>query len=181
MEPAVKPAVENTRTGHIGVLATPTTFQGFLYQELVHRFGREVTIHTQTCPGLVEFIEAGQMDEETTTILLKKCLQPLSKNNIDQLVLGCTHYPFIMGVAQSILGDRVTLINPAPAVARQTGRLIKQDSMINRGTQVPKHVLFTSGSVNHLNTIAKALVGYKGQVLRSTWQNGILAASKRSI
>ena len=174
MEPAVKPAVKNTRTGHVGVIATPTTFQGFLYQELVHRFGRDVTIHTQTCPRLVEVIEAGHTSEESTITLLKKCLQPLLQHDIDQLVLGCTHYPFIMELAKHILGDEVTVIDPAPAVARQTGRLLRQNSLLSEGNNVSTHLFYTTGSVSYFKKIANALIGYNGQIFRAVWQDKVL-------
>ena len=170
MEPAVKPAVEKTLTGHVGVLATPTTFQGFLYQQLVHRFGRQFTIHTQVCPGLVDIIEAGHTDHQSTYKLLEECLHPLIQHNVDQVVFGCTHYPFIKDVAQSILGDAVSLIDPAPAIARQTGRLLSQDSLLIGESNISSHLFYTSASVTHLNATAKALVGYNGHSMSLTWQ-----------
>lgn len=178
MEPAVKPAVENTHTGHVGVIATPTTFQGALYQQLVHRFGRDVMIHTQICPGLVEAIETGEIDNQSTALLLQKCLMPLVNHNIDQLVLGCTHYPFIIPIAQHILGDAVTLIDPAPAVARQTGRILDSKALLSQRNHAAKHVFYTSGAVDHLRITAEKLVGYTGAVLATPWHGNHLSNHK---
>jgi glutamate racemase len=177
MEPAVKPAVENTHTGHIGVLATPATFEGFLYQGLVHRFGHNVKIHTQTCPGLVEIIENGQTSGTSVHTLLESCLHPLLRQNIDQLVLGCTHYPFILNIVMRIIGDKITIINPAPAVARQAGRLLKRNSLLSPEKHQIKHVFYTSGSVSNFHNLAKELVAYNGQILRAEWQDDVLSTS----
>ncbi len=178
MEPAVKPAVENTHSGHIGVIATPTTFQGPLYQQLVSRFGRGVKIHTQICPGLVDAIEAGNTQNQSIIKLLQNCLMPLTDQNIDQLVLGCTHYPFIIPIAQRILGEAVTLINPAPAVARQTGRILEKKALLCKGNLTAQHIFFTSGSVSHLRKTAQALVGYTGAVSKTTWKDSHLYIKK---
>lgn len=169
MEPAVKPAVENTVTGHVGVIATQTTFQAPLYQHLIHRYGREVVIHTQICPGLVEAIEIGDLDKPSTTSLIQNCLEPLLAFKIDQLVLGCTHYPFIIPIAQRIVGDLVTLIDPAPAVARQTRRLLDKKSILQTASLVTDHHFYTSGSNVKMQKIAGKLVGYTGQVVSTTW------------
>jgi glutamate racemase len=178
MEPAVKPAVENTRTGHVGVIATPTTYAGVLYKQLVRRFEKQVTIHTQICPGLVEEIEAGQIDSPTTFALLQDCLHPLTQYNIDQLVLGCTHYPFISELAFRILGSSISLINPAPAVARQTQRLLDQNSLQCSKNQIAEHIFFTTGSVQEFADIAYALVKYTGKVHQTLWVDGKLTIDK---
>ncbi len=169
MEPAVKPAVEKTHTGHVGVIATATAFQGMLYQQLVHRFGRNVEIHTSICPGLVEAIEAGDIDHPTTLKLLQNCLKPLVNSNIDQLVFGCTHYPFVRPIVQHILGDSVTLIDPAPAVARQTGRILASKTLLCTSNQASRHVVYTSGTEEQLQKTVEKLVGYQGAVIGTTW------------
>jgi glutamate racemase len=88
MEPAVKPAAEQTHTGVIGVIATPATFQGDLFQTLAVRFASDVTLHTQACPGLVKAVESGAIDTPETDRLLQRYITPLLDASIDQLVLG---------------------------------------------------------------------------------------------
>ncbi len=123
MEPAVKPAAEHTHSGVVGVLATPTTFQGELFASVVERFARDVRVIRHTCPGLVEQIEAGRLDTPDTEAMLRGWVEPMLEAGIDALVLGCTHYPFVIPLLERICGPGVRVIDPAPAVARQTTRL----------------------------------------------------------
>lgn len=123
MEPAVKPAAEHTHSGVVGVLATPATFQGELFASVVERFARDVRVIRHTCPGLVEQIEAGRLDTPDTEAMLRGWVEPMLKAGIDALVLGCTHYPFVIPLLERICGPGVRVIDPAPAVARQATRL----------------------------------------------------------
>ena len=126
MEPAVKPAVESTRTGVVGVLATPATFQGALYASVVERFAHGVRVLPQVCPGLVQAIESGQHAAPATEAQLREWLAPLLAENIDVLVLGCTHYPFVIPLLEKICGPNVRVIDPSPAIARQAARIHAQ-------------------------------------------------------
>ncbi len=123
MEPAVKPAAEHTHSGVVGVLATPATFQGELFASVVERFARDVRVIRNTCPGLVEQIEAGRLDTPDTEAMLRSWVEPMLAEGIDALVLGCTHYPFVIPLLERICGPGVRVIDPAPAVARQAARL----------------------------------------------------------
>ena len=124
MEPAVKPAAEQTRSGVVGVLATPATFQGALYASVVERFAQGVTVLQDTCPGLVKEIEAGRVQGAEARHILEKALLPMLAQGLDTVVLGCTHYPFVIPLIKEITGPAVRVIDPAPAVARQVGRLL---------------------------------------------------------
>jgi glutamate racemase len=103
MEPAVKPAAESTHTGVVGILATPTTFQGALYASVVERFGSGVTILQDTCPGLVGQIEKGELDSPATRDILEKALTPMMEKGIDTVVMACTHYPFVIPLVNQIV------------------------------------------------------------------------------
>ena len=133
MEPAVKPAAEHTHTGVVGVIATPATFQGRLYASVVERFAHGVTILQDTVPGLVTAIENGQLDAPETRAILEAALEPMLAQNIDTVVLGCTHFPFVIPLIQQIAGPGVRVIDPAPAVARQTERLLEARGWLTDG------------------------------------------------
>jgi glutamate racemase len=126
MEPAVKPAAEHTRSGAVGVLATPATFQGALYASVVERFTNGVRLLQHTCPGLVAKIEAGEIETAETRAILEEALIPMLAAGIDTVVLGCTHYPFVIPMIEQIAGPGVRVIDPAPAVARQARRLLEE-------------------------------------------------------
>ena len=111
MEPAVKPAAQNTSTGVVGVIATPATFQGELFASLLNRFAEGVEVLTQVCPGLVDAIEAGGVSTPETRGILQACLQPLLEAGIDQLVLGCTHFPFVQPMIEEMVGEEAAVVH----------------------------------------------------------------------
>src|SRR5688572_9952668 len=145
MEPAVKPAAEHTQTGRVGVLATPATFQGALYASVVERFANGVELLQNTCPGLVQQIEQGNLVGEETRRILEDALLPMLEKNIDTVVLGCTHYPFVIRLIQLIVGANVRVIDPAPSVARQAGRLLEAGRIRNQSESKGSVMFFTSG------------------------------------
>jgi glutamate racemase len=112
MEPAVKPAAERTQTGRVGVLATPATFQGALYASVVERFATGVELFQNTCPGLVQQVELGNLEGKETRQILESALYPMLEKNIDTVVLGCTHYPFVIPMIEQIVGENVRVIDP---------------------------------------------------------------------
>ncbi len=172
MEPAVKPAVEQSATRTIGVLATPTTFEGDLFRRLVDRFGRQVEIHTRACPGLVEAVEAGATAAPETVALVRRCLAPLIDQRIDQLVLGCTHYPFVREAIESVLGPSIAVIDPAPAVARQLGRVLVRSKLSNPDAAPGRHCFYTSGAPDLLAQVVWRLTGASPSVEALRWQCG---------
>jgi glutamate racemase len=124
MVPAVKPAIERTRSGVVGVLATPATIRGQLLDDVVSRWAGPVRVIRQACPGLAEQIDAGALDEPATLALLQACVRPLLAAGADTIVLGCTHYPFLTPQIRRIVGPGIALIDAAPAVARQVARVL---------------------------------------------------------
>jgi glutamate racemase len=143
MEPAVKPAAARSRTGIIGVLATAGTIKSDRYVNLKTRYGSGIEVLENPCPGLVPLIESGQADSEESKEMLEQVLQPMLDKGIDNLVLGCTHYPFIAKVLAEILPEDVTIINPAPAVASHTRNLLMHKKAVGEGELVLD--FFTTG------------------------------------
>ena len=170
MEPAVKPAAESTQTGVVGVLATPATFQGQLYASVVERFARGVQILQDTCPGLVPEIEAGRLNGTETHRILEKALNPMLQKGIDTVVLGCTHYPFVIPVIQEIVGERVRVIDPAPAVARQVARLVQSLSSEEAST----NRFVTTGDPGALEVLLPRFLQGKYSVEQAQWQGTTL-------
>ncbi|QQR85257.1 MAG: glutamate racemase [Flavobacteriales bacterium] len=126
MEPAVKPAVEHTRTGVVGVIATVATVQGEVFASIVERFAQDVKVIKQACPGLVRQIEAGELYTPETEAMLRGWLDPMAEQGIDALVLGCTHYPFVRPLIERIVGPAVRVIDPAPAIARRVEHVLRE-------------------------------------------------------
>ena len=169
MEPAVKPAAETTNTGKVGVLATPTTFAGELYASVVERFAGGVTLFQDTCPGLVEQIEKGNLDGPETRRILKQALAPMLEGGIDTVVMGCTHYPFVIPQIETITGPSVRTIDPAPAIARQVRRLLAQKGLLNPSEQNGTMQFYTSGDPDALTDLLPQLLGEAGAVDQINW------------
>ena len=159
MEPAVKPASEQTITGRVGVMATPGTLQAGRFSTLVERFAGGVNVYTHICPGLVEMVEAGQLNGQEVNDQLHLMLDPLINQNIDHLVLGCTHYPFLAPAIQHVVGDGVTLVDPAPAVARQVQRVLVSRQLLASPSLSPDHHFVTTAAADVFAANIKRLVG----------------------
>ena len=174
MEPAVKPAAARTLSGKVGVMATPATFQGAPFARLMRRFASDVKVIRRVCPGLVERIEAGQLEGPEIETLLRSCLQPLLDEGVDVLVLGCTHYPFLRAAIERVVGPGVEVIDPAPAVARQVQRVLARRGLLNTRQGQGQHVFYTSGAVEPFADMVERLVGERGEVRQAEWMAGIL-------
>jgi glutamate racemase len=174
MEPAVKPAASSTHTGVIGVLATPVTFQGELYNSVVSRFARDVMVLQDACPGLVAQIEACQLDAPLTRQILEQALHPMLEKHLDTIVMGCTHYPFVIPLIQDIVGPGVQVIDPAPAVARQTRRLLESHHLLS-SCEIPALAsFFSTGDSSHLSEMLPRLLGEEHVVQYIPWESGKL-------
>jgi len=159
MEPAVKPAARDTQTGVIGVIATEATFQGELFASVVGRFAQGVQVETLVCPEFVLLAEAGETDTPHAREVIQRRLSPLLDAGIDQLVLGCTHFPFLKRAIQDAVGSDVTIVDPSPAVARQVGRVLDQ-----RGERIDNPMrgpvlACTTGDPDALRAVAEKLLG----------------------
>jgi len=170
MEPAVKPAAEGTRSGVVGVLATPATFQGELYASVVARYANGVTVLQDTCPGLVNQIEKGDLDSPETRGILTRALAPMLEKKIDQVVLGCTHYPYVIPLIQEIVGPQVEVIDPAIAVARQTKRVLDARGSLASSAVPAALTYLTTGNPESLESLLPNLIGETGAVQALSWR-----------
>ena len=177
MEPAIKPAVERSRRGVIGVLATQATFQGELFAALVTQYGHSARVLPQVGWGLAQAVEAGATDAPETESLLRECLGPLIAEEMDHLVLGCTHYPFLASMMARLLGPEVTIVDPAPAVARQTRRLLDERDLLRPYRQAGRHRFCTSGERPDFAALLARLVPEGGDraVVGLSWDGVALA------
>lgn len=183
MEPAVKPAAHQTRSGKVGVLATEGTFESPRYASLMARFAQDVEVFEDPCIGLVPIIEEGQFDTLQTRSLLHAILAPMLADGVDTLVLGCTHYPFVQSTIAAVIAEidaetatsarlrpSVTIIDPAPAVARQTMRVLEKRNLLTSTNLNGSITLFTTGDSSHLQTLSQTLLQEAFDVETAVWQ-----------
>jgi glutamate racemase len=169
MEPAVKPAAQQTTNGRIGVLATPGTFGSSRYAGLLARHAQSITVYEDPCPGLVEAIEAGRLADMETEAIIKAALAPMLEAGVDTLVLACTHYPFVQPLIQRLAGPEVAVIDPAPAVARQVGRVLAWQRLARISDRPGRLVLYSTGESGKLALRASELLGTVAAVRTARW------------
>lgn len=143
MEPALKPAAAESRTGKVGVMATEGTLRSERFARLVREHGAGVEVVAQACPGLVELVEEGRFEGPEVRRALEGLLEPLRAAGVDTVVLGCTHYPFLSEAISEVLGPGVRLVESAPAIARQTRRVLEERGELAEGAEGGVRVLTT--------------------------------------
>jgi glutamate racemase len=151
MEPAVKPAAAATDTGVIGVFATAATFQGRLFATTVHRYGSDKEVVARACPEWVELVESGRVDGPEAERVVGPGVTEAIAAGADSLVIGCTHFSFLRPLIEKVAGPEVKVIDPAPAVARQTKRVAVD---AGRGGRL---VLAASGDLDSFTRLVRAV------------------------
>ena len=131
IEPALKMATDRFPRGHVGIMATQVTLREEKLEHLVCRFP-DATVEKIPAPGLVELVEQGKAESEETEALLKEILSPYI-GQLDAIVLGCTHYPFVKDTVQKILGEKVKVLDGGAGTARQTKRLLEERGWLRSG------------------------------------------------
>ncbi|MGA0160886.1 glutamate racemase [Vulcanococcus sp.] len=173
LEPAVKPAVQLTRSGVVGVMATPATFQGQLYRATVGRYATAVQVVEQVCVGLAELVEQGDLEGPDCDARLMGYLQPMLDAGADTIVLGCTHYPFVIESIRRLVGPAMAVLDPAPAVARHLADVLRQAELLamdSAGVLAPRFA--TTADPLAFNRALSRLVGVSSSSQALTWQLG---------
>jgi len=147
IEPAIKPAALNTQTKAIGILATKGTLTSDLFHKTTNLFASNLKVIERIGEGIVELIESGQLDSENMKALLKIYLKPMIDANIDYLVLGCTHYPYLIPILVDLLPKHVKIIDSGEAVARQTKAVLEKNNLLDTRTTHTMNQFFTNGNL----------------------------------
>ncbi|RED44791.1 glutamate racemase [Seonamhaeicola aphaedonensis] len=137
IEPAIKPAALQTKTNAVGILATKGTLSSKLFSETSGKFANSVTVIEQDGDGIVDLIESGKLYSEEMKSLLRVYLKPMILANVDYLVLGCTHYPYLSPILIELLPKYVKIIDSGEAVARQTKAILEQNDLLNTENSIP--------------------------------------------
>jgi len=143
IEPAIKPAAHSSATQTIGILATQGTLNSELFNKAVESY-HDVRIIEQVGHGLVQLIESGEMESEEMDHLLHSYLDPMVAEGIDYLVLGCSHYPYLIPQIRKILPEHVTIIDSGEAVARQTRNVLDERKALNTSQDIPYTIFYTN-------------------------------------
>jgi len=162
MEPALKPAVEQSESGIVGILATENTLQSDKFSNLLDAHQHKARILTQPCAGLVEAIEQGELHSRKTKGLLASYVLPLMDEGVDTLVLGCTHYPWFESMIRELVGEDVAIISTGKAVAKQaqkqTQKQIQPQIETHKTNKQGQTMFYTTGDAGQVSQLASSLL-----------------------
>lgn len=161
IEPAIKPASLQTQTKSIGILATKGTLSSALFHTSTQKFSKEIKITEVVGKDLVPLIENGELENQKTTSLLRKYMQPMLKANIDYLVLGCSHYPYLIPQIKKTLPKHITIIDSGASVALQTKKVLKENNLLNSENYKPKLEFYTN---KETTTLVQLLSKYSNDI-----------------
>ncbi len=158
IQPATRRAIRATRTGRVGVIGTVGTIASGAYDD-AFAAAPDIALISAACPGLVDFVERGVTSGRQLLGLLESYLAPVTAADVDTLILGCTHYPFLTGVISTVVGPEVILVNSADETALNVYReLVRHDLLTEAGT-APRHVFTSTGPAEPFARLSRRFLG----------------------
>ncbi|MFH0801812.1 MAG: glutamate racemase [bacterium] len=159
IEPGARTALSLSRNRRIGVIANEATVRSNAYAGILQQDDSSVVVKQKSCPLLVPLVEKGEIRSAETREVLKSYLKPLSDEGIDTLIMGCTHYPFLEGPIAEILGEGVSLVNPAERTVAVLQESLKKTELLRVDDSPPEHRFFVSGDADEFRRIGSRLLG----------------------
>ena len=160
VEPGAKVAVETTRNKKIGLIGTRATVKSGLYQRVIQKEDPGIQVIGQPCPLFVPLVEEGWLKDEITVAVARRYLEPLFHQEIDTLILGCTHYPLLRSLLKDLVGEQVTLVNPAYETALALKRLLEEKELLREGKEEEEfpYRFFVSDEEEHFQKFANSIL-----------------------
>ncbi len=159
LEPACRAAIKRSRNGHIGVIGTAGTIQSDKYAQIIRQLEPDVHVFSAACPMFVPIVENGYADSEVARIVARDYLTPLKKENVDTLILGCTHYPLLEKVIGDIMGEDVKLISSGREAACYTKKILSEENMLNEGNKKGHYEFYVSDSTESFVKLGGMFLG----------------------
>lgn len=159
IDPGVRAAVQATRNGRLGVIGTVGTISSGAYQRSVRAERARVTLACAACPGFVEFVERGETDSDQAHVLAERLLSPMRADQVDTLLLGCTHYPFLARTIADVMGRNVVLVSSAEETAFEVLSIFSETGIGRRSAAKGYHRFLSSGDVGWFRELGRRLLG----------------------
>ena len=159
VEPGARAVVQTTQTGRVGVIGTVGTVSSGAYVRAIADTGVPVVLTSAACPGFVEFVERGQTTGDEVTVLAERLLAPIRDADVDALLLGCTHYPFLARTISDVMGHAVTLVSSADETAFAAHRVLGELGLLRRDDHVGTHRFLSSGDIDVFRELGSRLLG----------------------
>lgn len=160
--PAAREVSLSTKNKKIGIIGTPGTVKSSAWSRKLKKINPSLKIYLQACPLFVPLVEEGLVNNGITAVIVKKYLEPLKKQKIDTLILGCTHYPLLLNAIKKFMGPNVKIINPAESAAKEIKKFLDSNDKIKESVKKgKKHQFFFSDEPYNLEKISKICFGRK--------------------
>ena len=159
IEPGVKAALNATRNRRVGLIATEATVDSGAYQTTMSELGPDVDLSVRACPKFVDFVERGDTTSDALLATAEEYLEPLKTNDIDTLILGCTHYPLLAGVIRYVMGDGVVLVSSAEATANEVYATLLENDLLTRSDGPGRHTFISSGDMQQFSELGRRFLG----------------------
>lgn len=169
VKPGARVAAGTTKNGRIGVIGTESTINSHMYRQLIQEYDSSITVYGRPCPLFVPLVEEGWLKDSVTEEVAKRYLKDLLQQDIDTLILGCTHYPLLRSLIGRIVGEKVHLVNPAYETAKELERLLKQEGIANPGEKEPgnePYRFFVSDAADKFKNFANSILPYDIETTR---------------
>lgn len=170
IHPGARAAVKKTRTNVVGVIGTEGTIRSEAYNRALLEISPEMIVHSKSCPQLVPLVEEGLFDTALARDIVSRSLAPLNEIELDCLILGCTHYPFLQATISEVMGPHVELINSAEETAREVSAILYHRGQLAKNNAKPVHHFFCSGDPKMFQNIAQRWLGRQVQVTPVMWK-----------
>lgn len=169
VKPGARVAAATTKNGRIGVIGTESTINSHMYRQLIQAGHPDIMVYGRPCPLFVPLVEEGWLKDSVTEEVARRYLKDLLLQDIDTLILGCTHYPLLRSLIGRIVGERVHLVNPAYETARELERLLQQKGIANPGEKEPgrePYRFFVSDAADKFKNFANSILPYDIETTR---------------
>ncbi|MBO2942546.1 glutamate racemase [Paenibacillus sp. F411] len=170
IHPGARAAISATKTGHVGVIGTAGTIGSGAYTAALKQLSPYVQVQSQACPTLVPLVEQGLFRAEGSLQVVREALSTLHPDEMDCLILGCTHYPFLIDTIQQVMGDGVKLISSADETAREISTILYDKGQLASSEETPVHQFFCTGDAEMFQSIAAEWLGEHIRRTPVVWQ-----------
>ena len=158
VKPGAKAACLTTQNKRIGVIGTVGTTNSKIYNKYIEAYDKDIFVDNEPCPLFVPLVEEGMIEDSITEEMIRRYTKRLLSENIDTLVLGCTHYPLLKDVIQKVLGNNINLVNPAYETAIALKNILQKNNLLNTDTTEAKHRFYVSDGAEQFKAFANKIL-----------------------
>lgn len=160
INPGARAAIKSTRNYHVGVIGTIGTVKSGAYETALKSLNSRLSVKSLACPKFVPLVESGEIKGPLAEKIVDESLKPMLSENLDTLILGCTHYPLLEPLVKKVMGDEVNVISSGDETAREISAILQYNGLLETSEVEPEHEFYTTGSTAIFTKIASEWLGF---------------------